>query len=304
MLKTNEARLVKFKIQGGVIAAYGGSWRICHDGVARMVPAVGGITLNFKVGDRVNALVGDHLEPAVSCSTEGDPDGKRKGIRAQGFQNFSCVGNTATVLSGAAKGATGTVTGHHGGAEHVMIDFDDETLDKMTNDDKIQIVSHGVGLEIEGFECVKIFSMDPRLLQGMGIKVVKGKLEIPVARKVPAVVMGSGIGGTEIFRGDYDIQTSDPETNKQYELDTLRLGDLVAIIDHDAAHGWSYKRGAVTIGVIIHGDSMVAGHGPGVQTLMTCHCGKILPKVDDNANIGRILGIGRWRPRKKASTRK
>lgn len=33
-------------------------------------------------------------------------------------------------------------------------------------------------------------------------------------------------------------------------------------MDHDATHGWSVKRGAVTIAVVVHGDSFLAGHGP------------------------------------------
>jgi hypothetical protein len=72
----------------------------------------------------------------------------------------------------------------------------------------------------------------------------------------------------------------------RFGLDKLRIGDLVAIIDHDSNYGWSYKQGAVSIGVIIHGDSMMAGHGPGCQTLMTSVDGRILPRLSKTANIG------------------
>jgi hypothetical protein len=107
--------------------------------------------------------------------------------------------------------------------------------------------------------------------------------------------MGSGLGSSQAFSGDYDIQTSDPESNRKYGLDKLRIGDLVAIIDHDSHYGWSYKQGAVSIGVIIHGDSYVAGHGPGCQTIMTSVSGKIIPKIKKDANIGKYLKVGRFR---------
>ena len=39
------------------------------------------------------------------------------------LQIYSCVGNEAKVVSGDAKGAIGYVIGHHGGSEHVIVDF-------------------------------------------------------------------------------------------------------------------------------------------------------------------------------------
>lgn len=117
-----------------------------------------------------------------------------------------------------------------------------------------------------------------------------------MARLLPAVVMGSGLGSSQPFKGDYDIQTSDPESVQRYDLGSLRLGDIVAIQDHDSMNGWSYKKGAISIGVVIHGDSFVAGHGPGCQTIMTTALpGVIEPVVDSGANIGHYLKIGRYR---------
>ncbi|MGK5088933.1 hypothetical protein WDW86_15350 [Bdellovibrionota bacterium FG-2] len=127
------------------------------------------------------------------------------------------------------------------------------------------------------------------------MRQVGKKLEVRVTHLIPAVVMGSGLGSSSPFKGDYDIQTSDRGANEQFRLDTLRLGDIVAILDHDSSQGWSYQQGAVSIGVVIHGDSMNAGHGPGCQTILTSCAGNIIPKVDSSANIGRLLKIGRYR---------
>jgi hypothetical protein len=37
---------------------------------------------------------------------------------------------------------------------------------------------------------------------------------------------------------------------------------------------------------------MLAGHGPGVSTLLTCATPQIEPKIDPSANIADLLGIG------------
>jgi hypothetical protein len=40
---------------------------------------------------------------------------------------------------------------------------------------------------------------------------------------------------------------------------------------------------------------VLAGHGPGCQTIMTSKEGLIVPKIDPKANIGNYLKIGRYR---------
>ena len=126
MIKINENKLAKFKLQGTVMPVYGWGWEVCHDGVNRVVPSVGGITLNFKVGDLANKYVADHLEPAVSSTMEpGIEKGNSRSKKNKGYNIYSCIGNEAVLISGEAKKKKGIVTGHHGGCEHVMIDFQD-----------------------------------------------------------------------------------------------------------------------------------------------------------------------------------
>ena len=45
---------------------------------------------------------------------------------------------------------------------------------------------------------------------GMGI-TGDGMLRVPVAKIVPAKVMGSGLGSSQVYRGDYDIQMFDED---------------------------------------------------------------------------------------------
>lgn len=274
-------------------------WEVTRTGQGMMLPSVGGITYNVKVGDSVYGLAGDHIEPGVSLTS--DPS-KLTQDPNRGFNIFSCVGNEAVILSGDAKGEMGRVTGHHGGVEHVLVDFPDRALEKLTHDDKVLIRAFGQGLRLLDSPDIHCFSLDPTLFAKLGVRPGgDGGLEIPVAAIVPGKLMGSGLGHSDIFKGDYDIQTSDMAAIREHQLDRLRFGDLVAIVDHDSSFGWNYQEGAVSIGVVVHGDSQLAGHGPGVQTLLTSRKGFLRPVVHPDANIGLYLSIGRWR---KSSARK
>jgi hypothetical protein len=291
MLKTNEEHIVEFLLQcqAGPPKTKG-TWRVDQHGVPFVLPGVGGITLNIQVGDPASGWAGDHVEPGVSCTMDTMKPFEHPNI---GLQVFSCAGNKATVISGEAKGAIGYVLGHHGGAEHVMVDFPREVKEKLTYDDKIIIHAKGQGLKLLDYPDIMLYNLDPTLLAKMKIKELGGKkLQVPVTTMVPAVCMGSGVGMTPVSKGDYDVMTSDPETVKEYKLDQIRFGDFVALMDHDNRYGRTYRKGAVTIGTVIHSDCLLPGHGPGVTTVMTCATPLIEPVLDPQANIADLLGIG------------
>jgi hypothetical protein len=290
-MRTNADKLPIMGIQGHARQPLGSGWMVKHGGEPFCEFRTGGITYNIKVGDNAFGYAADHTEPCVSAQA-GD-GGKTEPNTA--FQVHSCIGNRVVVMSGDAKGATGMITGKHGGAENVMIDFADETLDMLTYDDKLMVRATGQGLKFLDYPSVACYNMSPTLLSKMRIIEKDGKIHVPVAGKVPAFLMGSGLGSTTPFRGDYDIQSSERDALMEHGLTELKLGDLVAITDHHATHGWSYKRGGLIIGCVIHGDSYKAGHGPGVAALLTCTDGTIMPEVDPTANIGRYLSIGRFR---------
>lgn len=183
------------------------------------------------------------------------------------------------------------VTGKHGGIEHVIVDFSPEVLEKLSIGDRIQIKAYGVGLKILDLEDVMVMNLDPKLLKAMGVRVVGGNLEVPVTHMIPASIMGSGLGASHVYSGDYDIQLFDESIRVAYHLDDLRLGDLVAIQDADNSFGRIYKKGAVSVGVVVHTDCVISGHGPGVTTLFTSSAGKILPKIQADANIAYMLKL-------------
>ena len=203
---------------------------------------------------------------------------------------FSCVGNVATVISGEAKGKKGRVTGKHGGIEHVLVDFEPEILDQLAIGDKMQIRAYGCGLALLDHPEVKILNLDPQLLQVMGIKEKKdGRLEVPVTHTVPARIMGSGIGSSQSNSGDYDIQLFDEPTVEEFGLADLRLGDVVAIIDADASYGRIYRSGSIVIGIVVHSDCVLAGHGPGAMVAMSATSEKLVPKITAKANLKNLF---------------
>jgi len=298
MVRTNEEKLVEMSVMGEISSPRAAMtpYRITHDGKPVVLPGVGGITYNIKLGDPACGWQADHVEPCVSSKNKDD--------NANGGYNvLSHVGNEARMVDGDAKGAVGVVTGKHGGIEHVLIDFPDADIKKMKIGDKMLVKGYGLGLELPDFPDVKVFNISPALLKKLPLKKGKGgKLRIPITAKVPAKIMGSGLGKTHTFRGDYDIQMFDEKTVKQYKLDKLRFGDLVAIMDADHTYGRIYRTGAITVGVVVHSDCVISGHGPGVTTLFTSGKGKIELVLDKKANIGYYLKIGRWR--KKPAKRK
>lgn len=298
MLKTNQKKLVEISMQckPGPPRIRPG-WKVDHKGKPFILPGIGGITLNVQVGHSAFGLAGDHIEPGVSVSANSE---KPFDFPNNSLQLLSCIGNEATVVSGEAKGEKGIVTGHHGGSEHVMIDFANSVMKKMTYDDKIMIRTRGQGLKLIDYPAIKLFNLDPGLLKKMNISKVSGKkkkkrLKVPVTTIVPAQCMGSGLGSAHTAAGDYDIMTSDPDTVKRRRLDKIKLGDIVALEDHDNSFGRSYIKGAVSIGIVVHSDCLLAGHGPGVSTLMTCAEPLIEPILDPKANIAHMLQIGTQR---------
>ncbi|MEA4960589.1 hypothetical protein SDC9_121461 [bioreactor metagenome] len=284
MIKINKDRLVMQSVQGKVHSPIvKNPYRISSEGQGKILPATGGISYNVKVGDSCMNWVGDHVEPGVSIKSESPEENNA-------LMMLSCIGNEARIITGEGKGGKGYVTGMHGGIDHVLIHFKDEDMEKMAINDVILVKAFGQGLQIEGFEDVICMNIDPALFEKIGIvKNDKGVLEVPVVTEIPAYLMGSGIGSSTAFMGDYDIMTGDKEANKKFGIDKLRFGDLVLLRDCDNTNGRQYLNGAVSIGVVVHSDCIQSGHGPGVTVIMSSKTSKIKSLINEKANIGHYL---------------
>lgn len=278
-MNTNKDCVVKISVQGEIVhPGRKGEFITDGEGNARVLPATGGIVYNTKVGDCCMNWAADHLEPGVTtCNSVSD-------MKRNGYSVYSCIGNEARIITGDAKGAKGYVTGQHD-MSNVLIYFDDDTLDKLTLDDKILIKGYGQGFSLTDYPEVYVMNIDPDLFERMGIREENGKLIIPVAKKIPPYLMGSGIGASSPYRSDYDIMTQDTETIKELGLDTLRFGDIVLLEDCDNCFGRGYFKGATTIGVVSHGHCFKPGHGPGVSTILSTKEPLITCVIDSGANI-------------------
>ena len=260
-------------------------YRLDSNGKPFLLPTYGGIVYNVSIGDSAYGWLADTIHPGVSISLKDD-------MGNRGLNLFACVGNVAMVMSGDAKGTKGVVTGKSGRfSEQVIIHFDKEARKKMAIGDKINIRSMGVGMELADHPDIKLKSCSPDVLENLEVTSGEdGKLNVPVVGIVPPHLLGSGAGLTS-EGGSLHIQTADKEALKEAQLDDLKLGDVVALLDYDSSWNHGYLRGAIGIGVIGQGDSPRAGHGPGITLLMTSPQTGINPMVTPGVNLKSVFNL-------------
>jgi hypothetical protein len=289
MIKTNKEKLVKMSVLGEVShpSTLGVGYRTTFDGKPSFVPGTRGVKLNFRVGDPAYGWAADHIEPGINIGNKGS-------VREfTAFNAFACIGNDVKIVSGDAKGSKGKITGKHGWTS-TFADFPLEVMEKVSPEDKMQVTGWGVGLEIKGFEDIRIMSLSPDLLEKMGVDEDNSQLQVPVVTEVPGKMMGSGMGGGSGGMpdlGDFDIQSTSPELTKKFNLSKLRIGDIVAIKDMYSHYARGIYPGAVTVGVVSHGASFMSGHGPGVPPVMSSVPGRIKPVIDAKANVAYYLNL-------------
>ena len=112
-LSMNLDRLVMSSVEGQIAhpVAAANPYRVGRDGVPRVLPGTGGITLNQRIGDRCVGLASDHTEPGVALHNNGrEIVGPRNGPN-NALLTYACVGNRARVVSGPCRGARGLVRG-------------------------------------------------------------------------------------------------------------------------------------------------------------------------------------------------
>lgn len=284
MLRTNRDSLVKMAVAGAIAppTMARGPHRVKASGEPFVPIGMAGIIYNARPGCPAFGWAADHLEPAV-CVDAPDPQ------EHHALHYLANPGNDAVVVSGEAKGARGVVMGEHA---RFIIDFSEDDMARMCPGDRVQIMAWGTGLRLLDYPHIKVWKLDPRLLDRMGIdEGGNGVLRVPVTHMLPSRIMGSGWELNPEYV-DQDICSNDPATVEEFGLDRLRIGDVVAVTDADHSIGRGYRKGAVFIGLINHGNSWLLGHGPGCMTLLSCPTPHIEPVIDPNANIARYMGCG------------
>jgi len=288
----NRAQLIGVSVQGSIVSPEypplpASPYLIGADGTPQLLPSQGGIVYNVKVGDSAFGWLGDLVQPGVSIRAAED-------AANQALNVLSCLGNEAIVVSGDASGARGTVIGKSGRfAEHVIVDFPPEVLERLAIEDKVLVRAYGRSLALADYPEIVLKSISPRLLDAMEIEPDNSDaLAVPVAAEAPAFLIGAG-SGLMTESGCIQIQTDQAEMLAAHGLDDLRLGDIVAVRDYDSRWGNGYLKDAVSIGVVVHGDSPRAGYGPGLTVIMAATANRIRPLLRSERNVAELLGLGR-----------
>ena len=285
-LKTNKDSLIVTAVEGVVQPTYAPEYSVTYDGRPWLGLGMASINYRVSIGDSVYGWAqGDHVEPDVTIQGRDRPNPFECAVAV-----LACIGNEAEVISGEARGAKGYYIGRHAGSDD-KVWFPREAVEKLALEDRVRVRAKGLGLKIEGFEDVKVSKLSPELFEKLGLSIEGGEIVVPVVMEVPGHIMGSGMGYQPVESLDYDIQTTCPEIVERYKLKTLKLGDVVAIRDHSNVYSPGRHVGAVTIGTVIHGFSEMAGHGPGVNPILSAMPGRIKVRIDPNANIAYYLGI-------------
>jgi hypothetical protein len=236
-------------------------FRVGPDGQPFALPGMGGMTLGVHCGDPATGYASDHLEPGASVRHR-DPGAN------MAVQFLSCVGNQVTVASGPATGAVGHVIGQHA---YVLVDFPDPVAGQITTGDAVTILATGQGLALTDHPEIVVKNCSASLLEAMpGGTTSEGRLAVHVAARIPAEAIGAGVGMiSEYANTDLMGAYAGLGDDLSLGLESLRVGDIVALADQDHRFGRGYRAGYLTIGVISTGQCMLFGHGPGPSSLLS-----------------------------------
>jgi len=235
----------------------------------------GGLVLGVRLGDPVSALAGDHVAPGA-CLVHPDPAARHALV------SYGCIGNPAEVRTGRAAGARGMVLGKRGEGGRLITGFRQEDLARMRPGDQVTVRASGQGWRHPGVPPeVAVLNAAPGLLAALPVSWPgHGPMTVGVRATLPSKLAGNGIG-RPAAAWDLDLQLGSgdarspgaggpageggPATGES----GLLLGDLVAVADLDARYNMGYRRGWLTVGVVVHGASPLPGHGPGLTPVLT-----------------------------------
>lgn len=239
-----------------------------------------GIVLGVELGDSVAAYAADHVAAGVTV-VHPDP-AARHALTA-----LSCVGNRVVVRTGAAVGERGHVIGKRGEAGRVIVRFEQDVLTRLCPGDALSVRAFGQGAglpdgQVRAPAGVEMLNLDPGLVPYLPIGFGDW-IDVGVRMTLPSRVCGNGVG-RPAQGWDIDLALGAAESSE------LRLGDLVGVNDLDVRANMGFRRGWVTVGIVVHGTSPLPGHGPGLLPLLTGPAEALRPGVDA-AHVG-LTAVG------------
>lgn len=287
-LRTNAGQVITQILTGEVWPATGDrhAYRVDADGSPFLLPGMGGVTLGCHLGDPATGWATDHLEPGLSV---------RHADAAANYalQYLSCVGNRVTIATGPAAGASGVVIGQHA---YVLVDAPEAVLEQVTVGDQVTVRACGQGLVLLDHPAIVVKNLDPAVLDRLPFHTgADGRLEVSVTHVVPPEAVGAGAGmHSEFANTDLMGAYAGLSDDLSLGLETLRIGDVVALEDQDHRYGRGYRPGWTTIGVISTGQCALFGHGPGPSTLLSGPSAAFRVRVGDS-NLADAVDAGAQR---------
>jgi hypothetical protein len=280
----------------------GSPYQVDADGHPYVPAGDGGIVLGLRLGESAFGRDADHAAPGA-CLVHPDQAARHA------LAIYSCIGNLAQVRSGEALGARGVVVGKRGEQGRVIVCFDDVDLARLRPGDQVMIRARGQGWRPADLPApVALLNLDPAVLQHLPVSVGSGSAFVTAGVRlvVSSKVAGNGIGRPAVG-WDLDLQlgtlpqASPADSAVGAERDLL-LGDLVAVRDLDARFNMGYRRGWVTVGIVVHGSSPLPGHGPGLAPILTGPADALRPEPDKAGHTGmtddvvRLLTLTEFEP--------
>jgi Domain of unknown function (DUF4438) len=266
----------------------GTPYRVDGDGRSYVPAGDGGIVLGPRLGESVFAWDADHAAPGA-CLVHPD-QAARHALAA-----YSCIGNPVVVRTGHAAGARGAVLGQRGEQGRVIAWLAPEDLARLRPSDQVAVRACGQGWRPPGFPAeVTLMNLDPAALDLLPVTVADPGRSVTagVRTTVPSKLAGNGIGRPSVS-WDLDLQLrpparaegAGPAAGEPVPADLL-LGDLVAVSDLDVRYNMGYRRGWLTVGVVVHGASPLPGHGPGITPVLTGPGDVLRARPDGAAHAG------------------
>lgn len=262
----------------------GTPYRVDGDGRSYVPAGDGGIVLGPRLGESVFAWDADHAAPGA-CLVHPD-QAARHALTA-----YSCIGNQLVVRTGHAAGTRGAVLGQRGEQGRVIAWFPAEDLARMRPSDQVAVRACGQGWRPSGFpDAVTVLNLDPAALALLPVTAEAGAgVTAGVRMTIPSKLAGNGIGRPSVS-WDLDLQLGVPFRPEGAisapAAEELLLGDLVAVSDLDVRYNMGYRRGWLTVGVVVHGASPLPGHGPGITPILTGPTDALRVRPDGAAHAG------------------
>lgn len=264
-------------------------------GISAEPLAACGLTLNVHLGDSIFGWGEGIIEPGIIAVAQREESETQ--ASPINLSKVCCLGNKVKLLGEGAGGLEAIVIGASfalPGA--ILVDFPERLLQKVYTQGHFWILSRGKGLGLADFPSVRIFGIDPECINKFEFQLLgRNRLLLPVTCFIPADYFVPLTKDTPGLLPLCYFNTAEKKEIEKLGIGSLRFGDIIAISDLDLTEGFKVKKGAISIGLVTLAPIPQWDIGVGINVILSCGEGKIVPVINPNANFGRLLTIGRFR---------